>query len=105
MLAAREFMLLMGLGFMVAGLTTYVMTWILVVVHLRDHHPAERARLGGFMFNPRAFGWYLARRYRAMGDRSLNGLARMGFVGAWGIVFGIVAVLASKGIGMLGAGL
>ena len=53
---AREFMLLLGLGFFVAGLTTYLMTWILVVVHLRDHHPAERERLGGFMFSPHAFG-------------------------------------------------
>jgi hypothetical protein len=105
MLAIREFLLLLGLGFIVAGLTTYVMTWILVAVHLRDHHPAERARLGRFMFNPRAFGWYLARSYRAIGDRSLTGLARMGFVGAWGIVIGIFAVLGSKGLGMLGAGL
>lgn len=104
MLAAREFMLLMGLGFIVSGLTTYVMTWILVAVHLRDQHPSERARIGRFMFNPRALGWYLARRYRALGDGSLNGLARMGFIGAWGIVFGIVATLASKGLGMLGAG-
>lgn len=105
MLAAREFLLLMGLGFIVAGLTTYVMTWILVVVHLRDKHPDERKRLGSFLFSPRAFGWFLARRYRAMADRLLNGLARMGFVGAWGIVFGIFAAAASKMLGLMGAGI
>ena len=97
--AAREFMLLAGLGFFVAGLTTYLMTWILVVVHLRDHHPQERKRLGGFMFTPRAFGWFLMRRYAALGDRSLNGLARLGAIGAWSIVLGILAVIASKVLG------
>jgi hypothetical protein len=96
---AREFMLLMGLGFFVAGLTTYIMTWILVSVHLRDHHPAERKRLGGFMFSPRAFGWYLARRYRALRDKSLSGLARLGAIGAWSIVLGVVAVIAAKSTG------
>ena len=96
---AREFLLLMGLGFFVAGLTTYIMTWILVAVHLRDHHPAERKRLGGFLFSPRAFGWYLARRYRAFGDKSLTGLARLGAIGAWSIVFGISAVVVAKAPG------
>lgn len=99
MLATREFLLVMGLGFIVAGLTTYLMTSVLVSVHLRDRHPAERARIGAFMFTPRAFGWYLARRYRRLGDRMLDGVARMGFAGAWGIVFGFVAVFASKALG------
>jgi hypothetical protein len=105
MLAVREFLLLLGLGLIVSGLTTYVMTWILVTVHLRDHHPAERARIGGFMFTPRAFGWYLARRYRAIADPSLTGLARLGSIGAWAIVIGIFTTLASKALGMLGVGL
>ncbi len=96
---AREFMLLLGLGFFVAGLTTYIMTWILVAVHLRDHHPAERARIGGFMFSPRAFGWYLARRYRGLRDKSLTGLARLGAIGAWAIVLGALAAIASKALG------
>ncbi|MBL0163311.1 MAG: hypothetical protein IPP82_06620 [Xanthomonadales bacterium] len=97
--AAREFMLLAGLGFLVAGLTTYVMTWILVVTHLRDHQPAERKRIGGFMFAPRAFGWFLARRYRAFGDRNLSALARLGSIGAWAIVFGAIAAVSSKALG------
>ena len=42
MLATREFLLIMGLGFIVAGLTAYVIVWMLVAVHLRDHHPAVR---------------------------------------------------------------
>lgn len=98
---AREFMLLLGLGFLVAGLTTYIMTWIIVAVHLRDHHPAERERIGGFMFSPRAFGWYLARRYRALRDKSLTALARLGAIGAWSIVLGGLAAIASKSLGGL----
>jgi len=104
MLATREFLLIMGLGFIVAGLTTYVMTWVLVTVHLRDHHPAERARIGPFMFSPRALGWYLLRRYRAIHDPNLTGLARLGFAGAWAIVFGIIATITSKALGSFGAG-
>ena len=42
MLAAREFLLIMGLGLIVAGLTAYVIVWMLVAVHLRDHHPDMR---------------------------------------------------------------
>ena len=100
---AREFMLLLGLGFIVAGLTTYLMTWILVIVHLRDHHPLERERIAGFMFRPRAFGLFLMRRYRALNDRSLNGLARLGSIGAWSIVIGIIAAISSKALGGIGA--
>jgi hypothetical protein len=96
---AREFMLLLGLGMFVAGLTTYLMTWVLVVVHLRDHHPAERERIGGFMFSPRAFGWFLARRYRAFRDSSLTGIARLGFIGAWAILLGGIAAFSSKALG------
>ncbi len=96
MLLVREFMLLLGLGFLVAGLTTYLMTWVLVTVHLRDHHAEERARLGGFMFTPRAFGWFLWRRYVALKDKSLNGLARLGFVGTWAITLGGIAAIASS---------
>lgn len=96
---AREFMLLLGLGFFVAGLTTYLMTWVLVTVHLRDHHVQERARLGGFMFTPRAFGWFLWRRYVALKDNSLNGLARLGFVGTWAITLGGFAAIASTAFG------
>lgn len=104
MLAAREFLLIMGLGFIVAGLTTYVMTWVLVSTHLRDRHPAERKRLGGFLFTPRAFGWYLGRGYIRVRDPNLTGIARLGFVGAWGIVFGIASTLLSNAMGYLGVG-
>ena len=94
--AWHQFFFTGGLGLAVAGLTTYIITWMLVAVHLRDHHPAERARLGGFLFSPRAFGWYLLARYRSLRDRSLDGLAVLGCIGAWGIVLGITAAILAK---------
>lgn len=95
LLAYREFLLVAGLGMIIAGLTAYIMTWMLVAVHLRDHHPGERQWLGGFLFSPRAFGWYLGRRYRRLADPRLNPIARMASIGAWVIVSGAFVVLLS----------
>jgi hypothetical protein len=94
--AWHQFFFVMGLGFVVTGLTTYVVAWMLVAVHLRDHHPAERARLGGFLFAPSAFAWYLAGRYRALRDRDLNGVAVLGSLGGWAIVLGAAGAIAAK---------
>lgn len=103
-LAVREFLLISGLGLVVAGLTTYVITWMLVVTHLRDHHTDEYTRLSGFLFAPHAFGWYLRRRYRALHDRSLSALARLGSIGAWAIVIGAAVAIASKALSWVGGG-
>ncbi len=94
--AWHQFVFILGLGFAVAGLTTYVITWMLVAVHLRDHHPAERARIGGFLFAPHAMLWYLRARYVALGDRGLNALAVLGSIGAWAIVVGGLAAAAAR---------
>ena len=95
-------MLMSGLGLLVAGLTAYLITWVLVAVHLRDNHPAERAHIGGFMFAPRSFGWYLWARYRALHDTSLNALAVLGSIGAWAILIGAIIAFASKLLGYSG---
>lgn len=102
LLAVREFLLVCGLGTIVAGLTAYIMTWMLVAVHLRDHYPEERARLGGFLFSPHAFGWYLRARYRALGDKQLNAVALLASIGAWAIVFGAVTCVMSKLLAYMG---
>ncbi|WP_395682867.1 hypothetical protein [Dokdonella sp.] len=102
--AWHQFIFIMGLGLVVAGLTTYIITWMLVAVHLRDRHPAEHARLGAFLFAPRAFGWYLAGRYRALRDRSLNALGAPGRIGAWAIVLGAIAAVVAKLLSLQGAG-
>lgn len=98
-LAARQFLLVMGLGFIVAGLTTYVISWILTSVHLRDKHPEERAKLGGFLFAPHALGWFLALRYRRIDDSGLHALARLASIGVWTIIIGGVAALLSVVLG------
>jgi len=102
--AWHQFFFIMGLGFAVAGLTTYVITWALVAVHLRDRHPAERARLGAVPFTPRAFAWYLAARYRSLADRSLVALGVPGSFGAWAIVVGSAAAIVAKLLSLQGGG-
>lgn len=104
LLAVREFLLVCGLGMIVAGLTAYIMTWMLVAVHLRDHHPQERARLGGFLFSPHAFGWYLGARYRALGDAQLNAIGLLASIGAWTIVLGAAVGVVSKLLAYTGGG-
>jgi hypothetical protein len=101
-LAVREFLLICGLGLVVAGLTTYVITWMLVVVHLRDHHGEEYARISGFLFAPYAFGWYLRGRYRGLRDPGLNALALLGSIGAWAILIGAAVAIASKALSWFG---
>jgi hypothetical protein len=103
-LALREFLLICGLGLVVAGLTAYVITWMLVVVHLRDHHGEEHARISGFLFAPYALGWYLGGRYRALHDRDLDALALLGSIGAWAILAGAIVAIASKGMSWAGVG-
>ena len=102
--AWHQFVFIMGLGFVVAGLTTYIITWALVAVHLRDRHPAARERLGNVPFTPRAFGWYLGARYRTLADRGLNALGMPGSLGAWAIVLGGLAAIVAKLLSLDGAG-
>ena len=91
-----QFIFIMGLGFVVAGLTTYVITWMLVAVHLRDHHAAEHEKLRGFILAPHAFGWYLAARWRGLGDRVLAMIALPGSIGAWAILVGAIAATVAR---------
>jgi hypothetical protein len=102
MLATREFLLVMGLGLIVAGLTAYVIVWMLVAVHLRDHHPDMRRRIGNVLVAPRALWWYLAARWRTARDASLNVLAFPGTVGVWGIVGGFACLALSQFLALVG---
>src|SRR6187402_3145404 len=96
MLVAREFLLIMGLGLIVAGLTAYVIVWMLVAVHLREHHPAMRKAIGNILLAPRALAFYLGARWRRAQDASLNVLAFPGTVGVWGIVGGLACCAVSE---------
>jgi len=60
----------------IAGATAFVIFWPLALVHIRDRHPQLDDVLGPAAFiSPRALGWLLSGRYRALGDRNLDGLA------------------------------
>jgi len=102
MLATREFLLIMGLGFIVAGLTAYVIVWMLVAVHLRDHHPAMRKALGNVLIAPRALAFYLGAGWRAARDANLSVLAFPGSVGAWAMVAGIASCAISQVLAIIG---
>jgi len=102
MLAAREFLLIMGLGLIVAGFTAYVIVWMLVAVHLRNHHLAMSERIGNVLVAPHALLWYLAAGWRAAKDSSLNVLAFPGTVGVWGIVGGIASCAVSELLAIIG---
>lgn len=101
--AWHQFIFIGGLGFVVAGLTTYIITWALVSVTLRDRHAAERERLGGMPFTPRIAGWFLAARWRSLRDRTLDALALPGSIGAWAIVVGAIMATAAKLLSLTGA--
>jgi hypothetical protein len=102
MLAAREFLLIMGLGLVVAGLTAYVIIWMLVAVHLREHHPAMRQAIGNVLVAPRALLWYLGAGWRAAKDASLSALAFPGTVGVWCIVGGFAILGVSELLAFVG---
>ena len=102
MLATREFLLIMGLGLVVAGLTAYVIVWMLVAVHLRDHHPDMRKSIGNVLVAPRALAFYLGAGWRAARDSNLNVLAFPGTFGAWCIVAGFASCAVSEIIAIVG---
>ena len=102
MLAAREFLLIMGLGLVVAGLTAYVIVWMLVAVHLRDHHPAMRESIGNVLVSPRALLWYLRAGWRNARDANLNVLAFPGTFGVWCIVAGLAGCAISELLAIVG---
>ncbi|AWV07206.1 hypothetical protein [Marilutibacter maris] len=70
------FFALVSLSLAIAGATAFVIFWPLALVHIRDRHPGVLAEFGpGAFINPAALGWLLAKRYAAIGDRNLSGLA------------------------------
>ncbi|MBX3689065.1 hypothetical protein [Dokdonella sp.] len=102
--AWHQFIFIGGLGLLVSGLTTYFMVCALVGVTLRDRHPGERARLGGFPLTPRQLLWFLAARWRALRDPAVSGLAVLGTLGTWAMVVGAIAASIAKWLSLAGAG-
>jgi len=86
------FFALLCVAFAIAGATAFMIFWPLTLVHIRDRHPALQASLGPVAFaSPVALGWLLQRRYRAAGDRNLDGLATPAYLSLMAIITGLVA--------------
>ena len=102
MLAAREFLLIMGLGLIVAGLTAYVIVWMLVAVHLRDHHPGDAQSDRQRARRAARAAFYLGARWRAARDSNLNVLAFPGTVGVWCIVARLASCAISEMLAIVG---
>ena len=63
-------------GVAIAGATAFAIFWPLTLVHVRDRHAGTAADFGsGAFLDPGALRWLLGGGYRALGDRSLSGLA------------------------------
>lgn len=74
----------------IAGACAFVIFWPLTLVHVRDRHPAIRARFGeGAFLRPSALWWLLGGGYRATPDRSLSGLATPARLSLLTILFGV----------------
>jgi hypothetical protein len=86
------FFALVSLALAIAGFCALVIFWPLTLVHLRDRHPQQHARLGELAFaSPKALWWLLAGGYRATGDRNLSGLATPARVSLSVILLGLFA--------------
>lgn len=84
------FFALCFVGVAIAGATAFVIFWPLSLVHLRDRHPALRARLGdGAFLNPSALWWLLSGRYREAGDPRFTGLATPAMISLSCILLGL----------------
>jgi hypothetical protein len=84
------FFALLFLAVAIAGTTAFVIFWPLALVHLRDRHPAVRARLGDAAFaDPRALWWLLSMKYREVRDAGFTGLATPAMISLSCIVLGL----------------
>lgn len=85
------FFALLCLALAIAGATAFVIFWPLMLVHVRDRHPALQAQLGENAFaRPSAWAWLLRGGYRGIGDRNLSGLATPARVSLLTIIAGLV---------------
>lgn len=85
------FLALLALALAIAGFTAFVIFWPLMLVHVRDRHPDMLDSYGPMAFaSPAAWGWLLRGRYRAAGDRNLDGLATPARLSLLTIITGLV---------------
>lgn len=89
------FLALLFVALAIAGFCAFVIFWPLALVHIRDRHPEIKRELGAGAFaSPGAWRWLLGRRYRAAGDRNLDGLANPARLSLLTIIAGLVGAAA-----------
>lgn len=95
------FFSLVALSVAIAGASALAIFWPLTLVHLRDRHAEVRRVLGPYAFaSPAAFRWLLSRRFVALADPSLSGLAWPAFLSLTAILAGVTlsALLAALAV-------
>lgn len=84
------FFALLFVALAIAGACAFVIFWPLALVHLRDRHPALRARLGhGAFLHPSALWWLLSGGYREARDPRFTGLATPAMLSLSTILIGL----------------
>ena len=84
------FLALCFVGVAIAGFSAFLIFWPLTLIHVRDRHAAIAGQFGDFAFLDRtALRWLLGRRYRALDDRSLSGLATPALIALLVLVLGL----------------
>ncbi len=84
------FFALLFVALAIAGATAFVIFWPLTLVHVRDRHPAVKAKLGeGAFLKPSALWWLLSGGYRETPDTSLSGLATPARIALSVIILGL----------------
>jgi len=71
------FSALLCFGIAIAGLTAFLIFWPLTLIHIRDRYPALAFEWGnGAFLRAHSLYWLLTRRFLALNDRNLSGLAK-----------------------------
>ncbi|MBS7455953.1 hypothetical protein [Coralloluteibacterium stylophorae] len=95
-IAILELAILGAIGLAIGGIACFGLFWLLSALHLRDHDPRTRARLGA---DPLAWaGWFLRGQFRKAPDDGLRGLAVPAQVGLWVGAGAAVVALVLVGI-------
>jgi len=63
---------LIGVATAITGASAFAFFWPMTLVHLRDRHPADHARIGAMRAS--SLAWLLAGRFRLANDPGLDGL-------------------------------
>lgn len=78
------FLALTTLAVAISGALAFALFWPMTLVHLRDRHADVLRGFGSFAFaSPAGLRWLLGARYRALSDRSLDGLATPARLALW----------------------